>query len=375
MDCSVLPPELTATPQPLVGIYGLDTAKNTVHKSIWDAFNSNRKNDRLQLQFKLIPANYDFPVSKPKRQSYEWYHPKGILKRNWILKHLHILPAVVVTFHSIELSDPGWSEKQLQCTSAIQSLRNSLQGRLTRLAIVLIQTGSGSRAAGDELVSSERISNLAAACDVSPKMIFVLNHSDHLMGHILRLESAFLDVAQSYYTQIIKQIKMHRDQLSATHQVLKIRHQFKLGFMSEMLHDFTTALKYYTQAYVTLEDIRVVDTNCTEIKTVAGFLNYKRSRLMFKMNVPRDAITQFNSHIELYKGKTGSRELLFEHYGWLCVQYSSFGDLFCDAIKGGLPALQTQHPGIYYYRAAEFTAKRKEACNMLNPMALLSHHQ
>ncbi|XP_055690590.1 trafficking protein particle complex subunit 11 [Lutzomyia longipalpis] len=361
MDCSVLPPELTATPQPLVGFCGLDTAKNSVHKSIWDAFNANRKNDRLHLQFKLIPTNYEFPVSKPKRQSYEWYHPKGILKRNWILKHLHILPAVVVTFHSIELSDPTWAEKQLQCTSAVQTLRNSLQGRLSRLAIVLIQSGSSGRVPGDELATTERISNLASACDVSPKMIFVLNHSDHLMGHILRLESAFLDVAQSYYTQIIKQIKMHRDQLSANHQVLKIRHQFKLGFMSEMLHDFTTALKYYTQAYMILEDIRVVDTNCTEIKTVAGFLSYKRSRLMFKMNVPRDAITQFNAHIELYKGKTGSRELLFEHYGWLCVQFSSFGDLFCDAIKGGLPALQTQHPGIYYFRAAEFTAKRNEA--------------
>uniref|UniRef100_A0A1B0CG32 Trafficking protein particle complex subunit 11 domain-containing protein n=1 Tax=Lutzomyia longipalpis TaxID=7200 RepID=A0A1B0CG32_LUTLO len=361
MDCSVLPPELTATPQPLVGFCGLDTAKNSVHKSIWDAFNANRKNDRLHLQFKLIPTNYEFPVSKPKRQSYEWYHPKGILKRNWILKHLHILPAVVVTFHSIELSDPTWAEKQLQCTSAVQTLRNSLQGRLSRLAIVLIQSGSSGRVPGDELATTERISNLASACDISPKMIFVLNHSDHLMGHILRLESAFLDVAQSYYTQIIKQIKMHRDQLSANHQVLKIRHQFKLGFMSEMLHDFTTALKYYTQAYMILEDIRVVDTNCTEIKTVAGFLSYKRSRLMFKMNVPRDAITQFNAHIELYKGKTGSRELLFEHYGWLCVQFSSFGDLFCDAIKGGLPALQTQHPGIYYFRAAEFTAKRNEA--------------
>uniref|UniRef100_A0A6B2EBJ4 Trafficking protein particle complex subunit 11 n=1 Tax=Phlebotomus kandelakii TaxID=1109342 RepID=A0A6B2EBJ4_9DIPT len=361
MDLSVLPPELTTTPQPLVGFYGLDVAKNTVHKAIWDAFNNNRKNDRLQLQFKLIPANYEFPVSKPKRQSYEWYHPKGILKRNWILKHLHILPALVVSFHSIELSDPTWSEKQLQCTSAIQSLRNSLQGRLSRLAIVLIQSGTGTRAAGDEMLTSERISNLSSACDVSAKMIFVLNHSDHLMGHILRLESAFLDVAQSYYTQIIKQIKMHRDQLSANHQVLKVRHQFKLGFMSEMLHDFTTALKYYTQAYVTLEDIRVVDTNCTEIKTVAGFINYKRSRLMFKINLPRDAITQFNDHLQLYKDKTGSRELLFEHYGWLSAQFSFFADLFVDAIKSGLPALQTKHPGIYYYRAAEYKAKQKEA--------------
>lgn len=42
-------------------------------------------------------------------------------------------------------------------------------------------------------------------------------------------------------------------------------------------------------------------------------------------------------------------------------RYSAFAELFCDAIKYGLPALQTQHPGIYYHKAAEFMGKRKEA--------------
>lgn len=72
-------------------------------------------------------------MSKPKRQSYEWYHPKGILKKNWMLKHLHVLPAVVVLFQEIEWSDPQWSEKQLQCAALVQSLKNSLQVRLAQL--------------------------------------------------------------------------------------------------------------------------------------------------------------------------------------------------------------------------------------------------
>lgn len=42
-------------------------------------------------------------------------------------------------------------------------------------------------------------------------------------------------------------------------------------------------------------------------------------------------------------------------------RHSMFADLFCEAIKNGLPALQTQNPGIYYNKAAEFTMKRKEA--------------
>lgn len=82
---------------------------------------------RALIQFKLLNQNYDFPVSKPKRTSFEWYHPRGILKRNWMLKHLHVLPSVVVLFQDIEWNDPQWSEKQMQCASLVQSLKNSLQ--------------------------------------------------------------------------------------------------------------------------------------------------------------------------------------------------------------------------------------------------------
>lgn len=45
-DANILPTELLETPQPVIGFTGLDIAKNLVHKSIWDAFNNNRKSDR-----------------------------------------------------------------------------------------------------------------------------------------------------------------------------------------------------------------------------------------------------------------------------------------------------------------------------------------
>lgn len=56
------------------------------------------------------------------------------------------------------------------------------------------------------------------------------------------------------------------------------------------------------------------------MKTVAGFLNYKMCKMMFKLNSPRDSITQFKAHIEKYQGRTGYKELLFEHYAWMSVQ-------------------------------------------------------
>lgn len=103
----------------------------------------------------------------------------------------------------------------------------------------------------------------------------------------------------------------------------------------------------------------MVDTNCLEVKTIAGFLNYKICRLMFR-SVPRDAIAHFKAHIERFRGRTGFREIMFEHYAWLSFQYSAFAELFCDAIKLGLAALQAQNPGIYYYKAAEYMGQRKQ---------------
>lgn len=87
-------------------------------------------NFRAAIQFKLLPPTYDLPVVKPKRQSYEWYHPKGILKRNWILKHVHVLPAVIVVFQDLEWNDPQWTEKQYECMSMMQTIKNSTQVKL-----------------------------------------------------------------------------------------------------------------------------------------------------------------------------------------------------------------------------------------------------
>lgn len=153
-----------------------------------------------------------------------------------------MLPSLIVLFQEIEWNDPQFSEKQLQCAAHIQQLKNSLTDRNTRLAIVLLQKTAPSLM-NDDLVASERAANLTSCCDINAKQLFVLPYNDHLMGYTMRLEISFLELAQSYYIQMIKQIRQHRDMLSATHYTLKVRHQFKLGFISEMRFDYSTALK------------------------------------------------------------------------------------------------------------------------------------
>lgn len=135
------------------------------------------------MRFKLLPSTYEFPLVKPKRQSYEWYHPKGILKRNWFLKHLHALPAVVVLFCDAEWDDPNWVEKQCQFASQMHAIKGQLHGRHTRLAIVLLQKNPP-HPPGEDVLAVERIASLANASEVSQKMIFVLPYADHMMGKL-----------------------------------------------------------------------------------------------------------------------------------------------------------------------------------------------
>ncbi|CAH0696114.1 unnamed protein product [Spodoptera exigua] len=360
-DYTEFPPEIILKPLALIGLSGLDAVNNAIHKEIWDAFSNNRRADRTPVRFKLLNNTFEFPVVKPKRNSYEWYIPKGVLKKNWIHKRVSLIPAVVVIFYDMDWNDPQWNEKIIECASKVQSIRAAVEGHATRVAVVVIQSRL-SPPPSEYMLGAERAQALCAACEIQSKSLFVLPHSDHLMGYIVRLENAFYDIAQNYYHHETKNIKQHRDHLNkTTHQYLFVRHQFKLGYLNELKQDLSTAHKHYMHAYNNLLETRIVDTNTHEVRTVAGYINYKLCKLLFALNLPRDAIAQLKSHIERYKNRIGSTELLFEHYAWIARQYSTFGELFDEAIRAGLPAIQSQHPGFYYQHAAQFTVKRRQA--------------
>ncbi|XP_065131346.1 trafficking protein particle complex subunit 11 isoform X1 [Paramisgurnus dabryanus] len=360
-----LPPELCCRPMAFVALTGLDVVYNAIHRAIWDAFCVNRRADRVPISFKVLPGDHEYPKCRTKRTSYEWYMPKGILKTGWMNKHLNLVPALVVLFYELDWDDPQWKEKQSECATKVEIVRTSLQGRNTKVAVVLIQKKTP-LPPGEDLVASERASSLCGACDLSGKSLFVLPHTDHLVGYIIRLENAFYEHAQTYYYNEIRRVKSHKEFLNkTTHQLLFVRHQFKMGFFSELKQDTQNALRYYRTAYSLVHELRAHETNMLEIKTMAGFINYKICRLCFQHNTPLDAIAQFRKHIDLCKKKIGSAELAFEHTAWMSKQFQSFGDLFDEAIKLGLTAIQTQNPGFYYQQAAYYAQERKQQAAQL----------
>nr|XP_002122142.1 trafficking protein particle complex subunit 11-like [Ciona intestinalis] len=361
-----LPEELCCNPTPFIVLTGLDNVYNAVHKSIWDAFCNNRRNDRLQIQFSCLPGDHAYPRSKTKRTSYDWYIPKGLLKSSWMKKHLSLLPSVVVVFFELDWDDPAWKERHLACASRVQVVRSSLQGRTTKVAVVLIQK-STPLPPGEDMVAAERAAALCSACELSAKSLFILPHTDQLLGYIIRLENAFYELSQVYYRTEARRVKAHKEFLNkTTHQLLFPRHQFKIGFFNEMIQDPTSALKHYRHAYTHVHELRTYESNNLEIKLVGGFVNYKICKLCFlKLNAPLDAITQFRQHVEQFKSMCGSQDLLFEHSAWLSHQYQVFADLFSEAISKGLSAIQTQHPGFYYNQAAYYAKIRKQCAQKL----------
>lgn len=66
-----------------------------------------------------------------------------------------------------------------------------------------------------------------------------------------------------------------------------------------------------------------------------------------------------------FKLRTGPPELIFEHHAWMSNQYSTFAELFDEAIRNGLPAVQTQHPGYFFQQAAYHAGLRHSACKEL----------
>ena len=62
----VFPEELIAKPLGYVALTGLDSVNNAMHKSVWDAFTVNRRQDKV-LNIKLLPGDAEFPRKKQKQ--------------------------------------------------------------------------------------------------------------------------------------------------------------------------------------------------------------------------------------------------------------------------------------------------------------------
>lgn len=105
-----------------------------------------------------------FYLKKPADSSFNI--PKGILKTNWLNKHLNLVPSLVVVFFELDWDEPNWKEKQMECATRIELVRSELRDRNTRIILILIQKHPNIPVDGDNVLARERYPALCTACSI-----------------------------------------------------------------------------------------------------------------------------------------------------------------------------------------------------------------
>eukprot|EP00040_Diaphanoeca_grandis_P015772 m.80876 g.80876 ORF g.80876 m.80876 type:complete len:639 (-) comp25358_c0_seq2:213-2129(-) len=362
-------PELLVRPRGLVKIFGLDLEeKSGPHQEVWAALTQGRTPESVPLSYQLVKnPNSVFPKRKTKKQqdtnvTDDDVVPLGILKSNWVNKHRSCIPSVVVVFFNLDWQSEDWATREAECAKTINELRTAMDGRFTRLVAVLMLQNPLED--GHPLVE-ERAVSLRNACLLKTKSsLFALPSDDpDLREMVVRLESAFFELSNKYYEQAEVHVRKRMDLLNLnTETILAVRYNFKIAYFNELRQLRQAALKSYTLAYTLLRDTQAPAVPLSEVKSVEGVLMAKICQIQFGMQTPVDALKQFREHMVTYRNRDGGKKALaFRHSAWLSEQYFMFGVVFEEAVRAGLLALQTEHPGFYFFQAAQHARTQKEA--------------
>lgn len=69
--------------------------------------------------------------------------------------------------------------------------RATLDGRSTKIAVVLIQRAVQPPPGAEDVIATERATALCGACDLTAKFLYILPHADHLLGYTSRFFDYF----------------------------------------------------------------------------------------------------------------------------------------------------------------------------------------
>ena len=230
--------------------------------------------------------------------------PSGIIKSNWVKKHRNAVPSVVVAFFDLDWqvrvthclyhcvpkltlasstdrqraspralregarrlmltgallrycahASPmdrmattrqaeDWETREAECAKTINELRDSMDGRSTRVVAVLMQEKP--LADGDPMVE-ERAVSLRNACLLKTRSsLFALPSPDPtLKSMVVRLESAFFELSTKYYEDSEQHVQSQMEALNiGTETILAVRYNVKIAYFNELRQLRQPALK------------------------------------------------------------------------------------------------------------------------------------
>ncbi|KAI3450924.1 hypothetical protein Pfo_007589 [Paulownia fortunei] len=314
------------------------------------------------------------PPKKPPRENSE--PVGGILRRDWLSKHRTRIPAVVAAlFSSRNVSgDPA---QWLQVCTDLENLKATIRGRNIKLVVVVV-----SQSGHKDDMSEDRMIALRKRAEVDSKNLIVFVPDDQLelkQSLSCRLYTAFADLANTYYRDEGRRIKVRLEKKSFSSMELNVRYCFKVAVYAEFRRDWPEALKLYEDAYHALREMVGTSTRMppiqrlVEIKTIAEQLHFKMSTLLLHGGKVVEAIAWFRQHTANYRRLVGAPEVNFIHWEWLSRQYLVFAQLLETSSANvlhvpSMVSVPAEKPTeweflpAYYYQLAASYLKEKNVC-------------
>ncbi|KAK9164858.1 hypothetical protein Scep_000049 [Stephania cephalantha] len=226
-------------------------------------------------------------LQKTNKETLDSAVPPGILKRDWLSKHRTRVPVVVAAlFASAALSgDPA---QWLQVCTDLENLKLIARGRNTKLVVVIVQSTIGDEVSEDRMIALRK----RAKVDSKYLLKFVQDETSELNASLSRLGSTLAELANTYYKEEGRRIKVRIEKKNVNSIELIIRYCFKasiylaVAVYAEFRRDWAEALRFYEEAYHTLREMIGVSTRLppiqrlVEIKTIAEQFHFKVSTLL-----------------------------------------------------------------------------------------------
>uniref|UniRef100_A0A0D9YXC2 Trafficking protein particle complex subunit 11 n=1 Tax=Oryza glumipatula TaxID=40148 RepID=A0A0D9YXC2_9ORYZ len=318
------PEELRTPPLSLVSIVGCPE----LHPAISAALSSRQPPMNLLALPDFSKASILARTAKARDPLAPPQAPAGILKKDWLLKHRTRVPAAVAAmFRADQVSgDPA---QWLQACSDLENLKSVIQGRNTKLVVILVQSQ-----AGDELSEDVTVA-LRKRAEIDSKHLVVLVERDEMewTKSLNKLTTVFAELCMTYYKDEGRRVKARIEKRNFSSVELSIRYCFKVAVYAEFRRDWPEALKFYEEGIRVLREMIGTSTRLpptqrlVEVKAVAEQFHFKISTILLHGGKVVGAITWFCKHIRSYERVVGSPEVAFLHWEWFSRQFLVFGEL------------------------------------------------
>ncbi|KAM3571497.1 hypothetical protein VYU27_006473 [Nannochloropsis oceanica] len=232
----------------------------------------------VPFRFLSLAKTVVFPPKKPTHplkaadgRPLEGYTVGGLVKQNWIKKHVSQLPSAAILLAPFDnsWSAAEWGRRELVLWQDMERLRQQVGPRDVRIFVVLIRRAglpsgmSVGDAAEDARESEERL--VAFRRRTPPvfeagKMVYVLQYPQDLQPSapgLRRMYKHVRDLSSGYYFLHGKRVKRWESALNRHAQLpLIVRYRFKQAFWYEFMGHAEKALKHFRKTFDALIELQ-----------------------------------------------------------------------------------------------------------------------